>query len=802
MTRPVGPCPAKIMLVGEFPGEQEVLKGEPFVGYAGGELNNMLRDAGIMRNTCFVTNVIRTRPPGNDIGNFIAEKKSDITPAHISVQGKMVLPVVRDGLTLLTREIEQCRPNVIIAFGNVSLWALTGKWGITSWRGSVLECNLGLALDYKPKVIPVYHPSVILRNWAWRPIAVHDLKRAKTQSNFPAIIRPEYQFVIRPSFGQAVAVLQQLIAEADKRAGGPKLKLSLDLETRAGHIACVGIAWSKLHAICIPLMCVERPEGYWPLEEEVHLYLLMKRLFLHAAVEGVGQNFIYDEQYFYRWFLFMPNLARDTMLAQHSMFSNMQKGLDFLSSMYCEHHEYWKDEGKEWDPKKHDEDSYWAYNCKDAVITFEVDESERQAINTLAASGWKKLPEVEAFQQKLFWPVLESMNRGCRVDTKTRAKFAMELFDEITKREQWLLDVFGFPVNIKSPLQMKALFYEVLKQKPIISRKTGTVTCDDEAMNKMAEREPLLRPIVRKISELRSLGVFLSTFVNAPLDVDGRLRCSYNIAGTETYRFASKKNAFDTGLNMQNIPAGHESDDPDALDLPNVRKLWLPDEGKEYFDTDLDSADLRIVAAEAELEEMFAMLNEGKKVYVEVMKEYHKDPTMTKHHEQYRVFKGLCHGTHYLGTAKGLAERLGLGVHEVDVIQKWYYGKFPKLKKWQDAIKDQVMKRRMVENVFGYRCYFFDRIEGTIFNQAIAWIPQSTVACIINRAYVNLHENHKDIEVLLQVHDSLAGQYDIANREQAIATIRKAAAIELPYAKPIVVPVDVNTSPISWGHCK
>jgi len=803
------------MILGEAPGEQEVLRGEPFCGYAGQELSNMLKDAGIMRSSCFVTNVIRVQPPGNDLSAFIPSKKSDITPLHVNVQGKFVLPIVRDGLEMLKREIEMCRPNVILAFGNVSLWALTGKWGITSWRGSVLECNLDLALDYKPKVVPVYHPSMILRQWSWRPIAVHDIKRAATQSKFPELIRPEYSFVFRPDYSTAETVLKQLLNEADRRyrqptgpglerigPDDPRLKLSVDIETRAGHIACIGIAWSKKDALCIPLMCVERPAGYWSEEEELQLHLLMKRLLTHQGVEVVGQNFAYDAQYFERWLLYTPRLVRDTMLAQHSMFSNMQKGLDFLSSMYCEHHEYWKDEGKEWDPKKHDEDQYWQYNCKDAVITFEVDETEQKAIQSLAASGWSKLPEVEAFQQKLFWPVLDTMNAGIRADIKTRSQMAAMLFEEISKREQWLIDVLGFPVNIKSPLQMKDLFYGILKQKPILGRASGTPSCDDESMRKLAEREPLLKPIVRKISELRSLGVFLSTFVNAPLDVDGRLRCSFNIAGTETYRFASKKNAFGSGLNMQNIPKGSESDDgEDALDLPNVRSLFQPDPGKTFFDIDLDSADLRIVAWEAEISEMKAMLAEGKKVYVEVMKEYYKNPSMTKHDREYKLFKGLCHGTHYLGSSKGLAERLGLGVHEVDVIQKWYFGKFPNLKKWHNELKDQVLKRRMVENIFGYRQYFFDRIEGTIFNQAVAWIPQSTVGCLINRAYMNIHENHKDIQVLLQVHDSLAGQFDTSLGDDAIRRIVDSAQIALPYDDPCIIPVGVVTSTKSWGEC-
>jgi len=134
------------MIVGEAPGEREVAEGQPFVGFSGQELSKMLQE-GIMRSECFITNVVRIRPPGNDINAFIAQRKSDISAQHIMMRDKFVLPAVRDGFELLKREIEMCQPNVIIAFGNVALWALTGQWGITSWRGSVMECDLELALD-------------------------------------------------------------------------------------------------------------------------------------------------------------------------------------------------------------------------------------------------------------------------------------------------------------------------------------------------------------------------------------------------------------------------------------------------------------------------------------------------------------------------------------------------------------------------------------------------------------------------------------------------------------------------------
>ncbi len=751
----------------------------------------MLHEAGIMRAQCFLTNVSRVRPPANDIGMFMAMRKADITGNHVKIRDRYVLPVIADGIEQLKREIEMCRPNVIIAFGNLALWALTGNWGIMSWRGSELQTDLPLALDYQPKVIPTYHPAAVLRVWPWRPIVVHDLKRAQRHAHYAGITRAPFRFTVRPDFATAKSILGTLLHALN--TSPTPVKLGTDIETRAGHIACIGIAWSKLEAICIPLMCVDKPEGYWPLDEEADLCYLIYLILTHPNVENVGQNFIYDAQYFFRHLHFIPSLARDTMIAQHSCLSMSQKGLDFLSSMHCEHHVYWKDDGKDWDPSM-DEERLWSYNCEDACRTFEVDTSEQSMVDVM------KLREVHDFQQGLYGPVLRTMNKGIRVDNKLRGQFAFQLIEEIAKREQWLIDVVGYDLNPKSPKQMQEFFYGELKFKPILNRKTRAPSCDDEALRTLASREPLVLPIVNCIAELRSLGVFLSTFVQAPLDADGRIRCSFNIAGTETYRFSSSKNAFGSGLNLQNIPSGDEL--AAGLQLPNVRKLFIPDPGKTFFDIDLSSADLRIVAWEAACADMKQMIREGLDVYTEVGKEFYHDSSFNKKDpRRNEFFKPFCHGTNYLGTAKGLAERLGISVHEADKTQKWYFGRFPEILAWHNDVKDQILKRRMVQNVFGYRCYWFDRIEGTVFNQMVAWIPQSTVACLINRGYVAIDKDLPEVDILLQVHDSLAGQFDTAKRELLLPEIIRRAEIVLPYDDPMTIPVGIKTSEKSWGDC-
>ena len=781
---------SKIMLVGEFASESDIVSNLPFARHV--ELDKMLGEVGLSRSRVSISLVVLGRVPAGRVDSVVALTKSKITPKHTLFNGKYVTQEVIDGVRQLEADIDRIQPNVVVAMGNLALWALTGEWGVTNWRSSVMESTLVAGL----KVIPTLSPTILHKQWSQRPLIVHDLKRAVRESEKPGVTPANYNFVTRPSFAHAKFMLNTLIKSC---APDGSTKMGVDIETRAGHIACIAFAWTKKDSICIPLMCQHDPAGYWSQDEEAELVLLMCQLMSRITV--VGQNWNYDAQYIYRHWHFLCPRVIDTMVQQHSCFSNLPKNLAFLSSMYLDDHLYWKDDRTNWTtgPKGEGEDKYWIYNCTDAVRTLAIHEVLSVVVDRMG------MTDINTFQQKLTNPVvLQSMIRGVRVDLKGRQDFSNELQGEILVREEWILKVLEQDLNIRSPKQMADFFYRQMGMKEIKHRtSTGySVTCNDEALRTIAAREPILQPLIKRIMELRSLGVFHSTFIQAPLDTDGRIRTSFNTCGTETYRFSSSKNAFGTGLNCQNIPKGGEVED-DGLELPNVRKIFIPDPGHTMFDIDLDSADLRIVTWESDCQWMKENFKAGRKPYIEVMKEYYHNQSMTKnsHPREYAMFKSLCHGTNYLGTADGIAPRIGLNVLETERIQKWYFGLCPEIAKWQEDIKKQVAGRRYVQNVFGYRNYFFDKIEGTIFNQAVAWIPQSTVACLINRAYVNIYDNLKEVEVLLQVHDSLAGQFDSIHGDWALRRIVEEAQVPLPYPEPLIIPVGVVSSNESWGAC-
>ncbi len=802
MLIPSGPSNARMMIVADCVSYRD-LQSNTILNDR--EFDRMLAEAGINRTVCFTTAFIRGQITGQNFDLQVAPSIKARTPDHMPMHNKYVRRGVFPYLSALERDIDLVKPKVILALGNGPLFALTGKWGIKSWRSSILDYTS--PGGHECKIIPTYPPSFIQSVWKERNTAVFDMRKAwELATSDKPIVAPNYNFLIEPSFPdvtRTLAMLQKLVDAAPT-------KISVDIETRGGHTACIGLAWSDLDAICIPLMravynfdelspeALEAKLHYWRKEEEAFLMFRLYKLLIHPNCEVVGQSFIYDAQYFYRHLHYVPNFKRDTMLAQHSMFSNMPKGLDVLSALHCAYHVYWKDESKNWDPKL-GERQLWIYNCVDCVRTYEIDTNQQKAIDKWTET-WPQLRDIHDFQQSMFWPVLQSMNTGLRVNNDSKARLSQELAAAIKEREDKITELIGAPLNIKSPVQMKDLFYRVFAQKEIINRKTHKATCDDAALERIATREPLLLPLCNLIRELRSLGVFRSTFLEAPVDLDERMRCSFNIGGTETYRFSSSENAFGSGMNLQNIPSGDESEG-----LPNIRKLFITDdepEQMEYFDIDLDSADLRIVVWESDCLEMKQMFAEGLKPYVEVAKEYYRDPTIDKHHPSYKLFKALCHGTNYLGTASGLSSRIGLVTHEVDRIQQWYYSKFPEIKVWQDGIIHSVRSRGYIENVFGYREYIFDRIEGTIFNQAVAWVPQSTVGCLINRGYRNIYQSEQDVQVLLQVHDSLAGQYPARIRDYAVRKVLDHCAVPLPYESgELIIPVGIKTSLVSWGDC-
>src|SRR5260221_5091066 len=419
------------------------------------------------------------------------------------------------------------------------------------------------------------------------------------------------------------------------------------------------------------------------------------------------------------------------------------------------------------------EEVLWRYNCEDCIYTREVGEVELETVEKM------KLQEVHAFQQRLFHPVLAAMLQGIHVVKENQSALAREVQEEISRRETFITTVVGHPLNINSNPQMLALFYNDLAQPPIWTRPTkgkpSHIPCDDEALTKIGTREPILKPLVNAIADIRTLQKFLG-FIMMKLDEDGRARCSFNIGGSEsgksapkTYRLSSSKSAFGSGANLQTLPSeksksvgksearGGIAMLGDPYSLPNIRSMFRPDPGYSMFDLDLDRADFHVMAWDADERILKDLLRRRVDIHlfnafiidakepppldelVETHPRYwdHRGPR-THQREFAKVF---AHATDYLGKSRTVASHTGRTGHEIDRANRFYLGTYKGIALWQQRIINEVQKNRFVENIFKYRWYIFDRIDDSIMPEAVAWKPQSTVSRVINGG--GFKKNHK-----------------------------------------------------------
>ena len=143
----VGNPRARVMFIGEAPGKNEDLQGEPFVGAAGHYLNELLGCAGLRREDVFIANVLKCRPPGN----------RDPRPEEIQT----CTPYLREQ----TRTID---PEVLVTLGKFSTqFILKTQVGITRLHGRVQRAGKFL-------VFPVFHPAAALYDGAKREALEND----------------------------------------------------------------------------------------------------------------------------------------------------------------------------------------------------------------------------------------------------------------------------------------------------------------------------------------------------------------------------------------------------------------------------------------------------------------------------------------------------------------------------------------------------------------------------------------------------------------------------------------------------
>lgn len=780
---PQGDPRSRIYLVGEAPGEKEEVQGIPFIGASGEELDRQLEEVGINRRECYVTNVCKYRPPNNEMDKWV--KRNDKTKLVMSVH-----PLVQEGIQELKDDISGNRPQLVIGFGNTPLWALSGEWGITAWRGSEMLIDGGVHF------VPTLHPAAILRAWDQRPSVIHDLRARCVRRLRFGFQLPAYHFNTNPTFEEVMEFIHGMH------------DFAADIESSRGKVVCIGLARDAYNAICIPFW--NYAGRYWTHEEEdAILYALAKH-------QGglIGQNWNYDRQYIANDFGVELLPAFDTYIAQSVLFPGNPRDLGYLSSMYCDHHVYWKEDGKDWNNIK-DFPKLFRYNCTDACRTYEVAQVTGHMLETAGLTL--------QFRERMKYAnhVYDMMRRGVNRAPDRTAKIIAEVDAAVSEREKAIEGMAGRPINFGSPKQVGDFLFKQLGYKPTAKTAKGAASTKDEALQKLIEKNPEASAACLPILEARSLANIKANFLQAELDPDGRLRSSWMATGTETFRLTSGKNAYHRGGPLQNITDGKHTHS--GRSLPNLRSTIVPPAGCIYWNCDLERADLQVVAWEAEDDSLKHMLKAGIDVHLanaidlfdikgvpldECVESHSRYREHKEKHEQPRHFaKTFCHLTNYGGQARTCATKTHSTVHKADGLQKRWFEIHPGILRWHRVVGASLRASRTVFNRFGYRRVYFDRID-SCFTEALAWIPQSTVSLVISYVHMNIEDELVNIPVVdfgieLQAHDSIAGFLRPEKSDIILPRMYSAARrVVVPYDDPLIIPLELALSDDSWGEVR
>jgi len=740
-----GPKRPKIILIGEAPGEVEEQTGIPFTGPSGKIQDGILSSAGLLRQDCFLDNVVPIRPPMNKMERL----------HELGATVEMFIP----NLTQILLSLD-CP--VIVAYGDTAMWYLTGMGevskkgeisGISKHRGSIYPCTL----DSRKLVIPTFHPRFVIENWKMRGVVVEDIKKAIRVGKGG---RHEQRFntLIKPTVSEVESYLA-VLREADR--------ISLDIETvGSGQIACVGVGTItgrdqsgnrrdthiQRTSLCIPFKFGYN--NYWTEQEEYYIWDLLRDL-LQGDQLKIGQNLNYD---FTKLLPFIGEPAPpwyDLMVAFHLLEPELPHTLAFMTSLFTDVNYYKddpKDEEKSWKYTTSSE-RLWEYNGKDVEVPLIIEPiltKELKEMGMLSRFYGFDMPKM-----RVMWRVQQ---RGILVDDEKRVELLVKEVGEVESLRTQLKGVVGYDLNPLSPKQMMKFLYEDLKLPVQRHRKTHKPTADKEAIDKLFGRYP--RPEFALALEVRDrikdVGTYLASkdsdgeYTLTKTSPDGRARSIYNTCGTATARSSASKYYDDTGLDLQNIPE-------------NLREMFIAPDGKVLQVFDLWQAEAYVVAILSQCQSFLKKLRNGEKVHKMVAgwifnKLEGEIDNVNRPGGEYFLGKRTVHASNY-----------GLGWNLFMIIANSDFGKYnkdhpdspksfltaaqakqilltyemhaPEIKMWHQEVINELQRTRMLVTPFGrkrlFRTYRGQKDNDTP-RKAFAHVPQSTIAEYTHQAIIKL----------------------------------------------------------------
>lgn len=458
----------------------------------------------------------------------------------------------------------------------------------------------------------------------------------------------------------------------------------------------------------------------------------------------------------------------------------------------------------------------WVYNGLDNCLTYEIDSVLDEVMDPIAAETYRLSLALQA-------PVLEMNMRGVAIDVKERDRVVGLLqadLDRVTHIfEKLTFSIFGRLVNEASPKQVKELFYEWLnlppEKKPNTNRE-WVPSVDRDCLEKLSSKYFTAKPFVALILKARDISKQIGTLMTS-LSPTGRIHTSFSIAGTKTGRLASAMADFSDGGNLQNIDK-------------RIRKIFIADPGFKLCNVDLEQADARNIGAMV-WERFPELMQRNTMNYLDACEsgDLHtfvakmswqelpwpgnpKEDRELADQPYYReksvrdLSKILGHGTNFNGQPGAMSMHTKTETSVISSFQDRYFSAFPELKKRIEWVGNEVVDKGYITTMYGRRRYFLKRRgDNKTLNEACAYEPQSMTAETINYAMLRvfrLRQQFPDLQMLLQVHDSLLLQYPEEYESLGvIPAIKKAftTTLKLRAGRAFTVPSEVQVG-WNWGY--
>lgn len=459
----------------------------------------------------------------------------------------------------------------------------------------------------------------------------------------------------------------------------------------------------------------------------------------------------------------------------------------------------------------------WVYNGLDCALTHEIDTELDSVLDPIAARTYKLSLALQA-------PILEMNMRGVAIDLAARDEAIRSLQQDLDKVDRGFdylcLHIFNRVVNPASPKQVGDLFYSWLNLPVQKKRNTNgeyVASTDRESLEKLGQLYYPAKPFVNHILKSRDIAKQISTLSTA-LSPDGRFKTSLSIAGTKTGRLASSMADFSDGGNLQNIDK-------------RIRKIFVADPGYKLCNVDLEQADARNIGAMVWNLFPEHMNKNGGLNYLDAAESGDLHTTVAKlcwrelpwpgdpkgdreladqpfyREKSYRdLGKVLGHGSNFNGQPPQMSKHTKTDQRVIANFQERYFGSFPELRKRIEWVGNEILEKGYIITLYGRRRFFLKRRgDNKTLNEGCAFEPQSMTAEEINYAMLkvfNLRTRFPDLQMLLQVHDSLLLQYpEEYEALGVIPAIREAfkTILTLRAGRSFFVPCEVQVG-WNWGY--